>query len=242
MKVHLVAALSLLSLARVASADPALDKAKELATRAQIHFDLGEYGSAAADYRDAYRLVRSPGLLYNLGQAYRLMGDCVAAVAMYRNYLQAAPESPYRAMAHHHLASLQPCAATPSPAPRDEIRTAAKVQHRGHRRKVIGYTLGASGVVLGVVGAAFAIDSTRASAPVSDMNPMDGPKHELTTVDAPGARSEKLAGAFLIGGAVTAAVGVTIYYLGWRDDRRASAFAVGPTPHGGAVATAGWVF
>ena len=71
-----------------------MSEAKRLAARAQVHYDLGEYGQAIADYEDAYRIAKTPGFLYNLAQSYRLAGDCVTASSMYRNYLRLAPRSP----------------------------------------------------------------------------------------------------------------------------------------------------
>lgn len=102
-----VVALAMAAPARAqAQAEP---DAKELFVQAERHFDLGEYEEAIAGYREAYRIDPRPGLLYNLGQAYRLLGDCVTAARMYRNFLRLAPESKYRAVAEENLASLEAC-------------------------------------------------------------------------------------------------------------------------------------
>jgi tetratricopeptide (TPR) repeat protein len=90
--------------------DDAPARARELAARAQVHFDLGELDHAIADFREAYRLDPRPGLLYNLGQAYRLDGDFVTAAFMYRSFLRlASADSKHRSVAEHHLATLADC-------------------------------------------------------------------------------------------------------------------------------------
>ncbi len=89
--------------------DDAAPDARAIVERAQRHFDLGEYAEAIAGFREAYRLDPRPGLLFNLGQAYRLHGDCVTAALMYRNFLRLAPASKHRALAEQHLAAIATC-------------------------------------------------------------------------------------------------------------------------------------
>lgn len=86
-------------------------RARELTESGQRHFDLGEYDEAIADFREAYRLMPRPGLLYNLGQAFRLEGDCLTATRMYRNYLRLEPDSRHRPLVEQHLEALAGCAA-----------------------------------------------------------------------------------------------------------------------------------
>jgi tetratricopeptide (TPR) repeat protein len=87
----------------------AVPDVRAIVERAQRHFDLGEYEEAIAGFREAYRLDPRPGLLFNLGQAYRLHGDCVTAALMYRNFLRLAPGSKHRALAEQHLAAIATC-------------------------------------------------------------------------------------------------------------------------------------
>lgn len=82
---------------------------RELVEQAQRHFDLGEYTNAIDGFREAYRLDPRPGLFYNLGQAYRLQGDCVTAAFMYRSFLRLAPDSKYRPLAEQQLATIADC-------------------------------------------------------------------------------------------------------------------------------------
>jgi tetratricopeptide (TPR) repeat protein len=86
-------------------------RARELTDSGRRHYDVGEYDEAIADYREAYRLSPRPGLLFNLGQAFRLKGDCLTATRMYRNYLRLEPGSKHRELVEQHLAALAECAA-----------------------------------------------------------------------------------------------------------------------------------
>jgi tetratricopeptide (TPR) repeat protein len=258
LRVLALAALTIGCLARDAKADTSasMGEARQLASRAQVHFDLGEYEQAVVAYREAYRLVPSPGLLYNLGQAYRLMGDCVAATTMYRNYLRLAPRSEYRSMVRRHLTNLEDCyqertgggviLATvhggSGSLPEFRLVDKATSAPSGHKKKIAGLTFAGVGAGLAAVGVYFAADASSAATEVSRLYDEHASWMDIAEVDARGRRSETLAASFLVGGAVAITTGAALYYLGWRVDRRASTFAVGPTSHGGAVASVGWSF
>ena len=62
-------------------------KARELAEQGRAYHDAGEYMKAIAAFKEAYVLAPSPGLLFNIAQAYRLAGDCDDAAWMYRRFL-----------------------------------------------------------------------------------------------------------------------------------------------------------
>jgi tetratricopeptide (TPR) repeat protein len=118
-----------------------VEDAKRLAANAQLHFDVGEYAQAAQGFREAYRTTPRPGLLYNLGQTYRLAGDCANAERMYRNYLRAEPRTPYRALVQQHLTTLGNCDQSARPSSR-----------RARIRQRLGLGIGGVGVVLAIVG------------------------------------------------------------------------------------------
>ena len=105
------AALALILTAWLSGEALADQPVRDLTAAGDRHFDLGEYDAAIEKYREAYRLEPLPGLLYNLGQAYRLKGDCVTATLMYRNYLRLDPGTRHRALVEQHLESLAGCAA-----------------------------------------------------------------------------------------------------------------------------------
>jgi tetratricopeptide (TPR) repeat protein len=83
------AALLSLFVAARAFADGSGDastRAKELYTEGKRYYDVADYDHAIQVWKDAYVLASAPMLLYNIGQAYRLKGDCTQAMRFYANY------------------------------------------------------------------------------------------------------------------------------------------------------------
>jgi tetratricopeptide (TPR) repeat protein len=236
------AAIAAASPARAQPDDPKA-KAQELAASAKAHFDRGEYAPAADAYREAYRLWPSPGLLYNLGQAYRLAGDCAHASASYREYLHLQPDSPYRATVEQNLSAADACAKpaavsttpvavlAPAPAPVSVPSAAESDGDDGSAQRVTGLAVAGGGALLALAGTYFAIDASRAQREVADFYARGGDWSQIADVDARGQRDHTLAiTGFAIGGAAIAA-GATLYLLA-RDER---AVAIVPARGGGEV-------
>ena len=87
--VALVAALFGASAARADDAD----KAREHYSVGLRAYDLGRYDEAIAEFEQAYRYKDAPGLLYNIGQAYRLSNRPEEALRYYRTYLEKKPDA-----------------------------------------------------------------------------------------------------------------------------------------------------
>lgn len=168
--------------------------AQRLAGEAKLRFDARDYVGAIAGYGAAYRHHPSPGLLFNLAQAYRLRGDCAAATLTYHQYLRAEPGSPYRDVVETHLEALAPCAYDRTLA---ASRTAASP---GRGRRTAGVALGVAGLAL-LLGGYYALGDADG----------DG--------DRRGDGDRQLGAALMGAGAATAATGVTLYVLGQRADR-----------------------
>ena len=85
----------MLGLALVLAATPALadDKAraKALYDEGLRHYQVAEYPEAIDAWKQSYLLSKKPLLLFNIGQAYRLSGDCKQAITFYDNYQDAEP-------------------------------------------------------------------------------------------------------------------------------------------------------
>src|SRR5688572_29165419 len=82
--------------------------------RARAHFEVGEklqragdYDGAIAEYRAAYDLAPLPGLLFNLGQAFRLRGDKREALSHYKRFLATAPAGRAAVEAEGHVRALE---------------------------------------------------------------------------------------------------------------------------------------
>jgi tetratricopeptide (TPR) repeat protein len=110
----LIALLVLLPLAAPALAkkgdptdDAALEKARELARRAGIHYSLGKFNDAASEYEQVYELHPEASLLYNIGQCHRLGGDLDKALFFYRSYLRNEPRAKNAAEVQERIAELE---------------------------------------------------------------------------------------------------------------------------------------
>ena len=66
-------------------------KAKTLYDQGLNHYNLAEYTDAIKSWKEAYRLAKKPLLLFNIGQAYRLSGDCKQAMIFYDSYQREEP-------------------------------------------------------------------------------------------------------------------------------------------------------
>jgi tetratricopeptide (TPR) repeat protein len=70
-------------------------------------YNLGDFITAANEYREAYKARPLPAILYNIAQAYRLGGDLKQAVFFYRSYLRNVPDSPNRAECEERISVLE---------------------------------------------------------------------------------------------------------------------------------------
>lgn len=209
--------------------------AKEKATSAKAAFDRGDYAVAVDEYREAYRLVPSPGLLYNLGQAYRLVGACAEASDAYREYLRLVPESPYRATAEQNLAAAEVCARDAAAAAKrreeteraDELTATATAppttapppptdRGKGFRRAGVG-AMAASGM-LAVAGTYFAFDAVRQADEVTELYERGGAWEDIAAADERGLRSQLVSRVTFGTSAIALAAGVTLYLLGRRAE------------------------
>jgi tetratricopeptide (TPR) repeat protein len=242
------------------------DLAVEHATRAKRFFDQGEYEAAVDAYLEAYRLRPSPGLLYNLGQAYRLVGRCADAVEAYRDYLHLVPDSPYADTVRQNLTAAEVCvreaeAAQPEPARRDPVEpgptpppppptpaleppiaavpSAGTPSPAARRMRIAGLATAGAGVALLGAGAYFAFDARRASDDVSAFYQQGGAWDQIADTDARGRRSRTLALVAMTGGTLAVAGGATLYLVGRRKER--TSLVVAPRAGGGEVVVS-WRF
>jgi len=66
-------------------------KAKKLYDSGLKHYNLSEYPEAIKDWKESYSISKKPLLLFNIGQAYRLSGDCKMAGNFYDSYQREEP-------------------------------------------------------------------------------------------------------------------------------------------------------
>jgi hypothetical protein len=90
-------------------------EARRLFERAQHEYAEGRYEQALSSLREAYALWPRPGFLFNIAQAERKLGKCVAARTSYQEYLVEEADPQRRQRAVRLLRSLSDCgSSTPS--------------------------------------------------------------------------------------------------------------------------------
>lgn len=270
MKAHLFTLAAVLASALPAAhADNAVrpekvpNKARELADKGRKHHQAGDYGAAVSAFKEAYVLAPSPGLLFNIAQAYRLAGNCDEAAWMYRRFLDTDPRGTQRNLAETHLSAVEKCgtgglritvtpptleASTPSPSVQPAAAdlslthrdTATRHTRSAKLKRAATYTAVGGGVAL--IGAAlFAIDARSASQSVEETYKRGGRWDEVKSLDSRGQRSETFATVLGVGGGVAMLSAAVLYGLG-KHYEPANHVAVTPTRNGGAQVSLSWGF
>jgi len=75
----------------------AVRQAKALYDKGIKHYEIGEHEVAIVEFKRAYELSSSPGLLFNIAQCYRLAKKYDDALQFYHTYLRLMPNAPNRA-------------------------------------------------------------------------------------------------------------------------------------------------
>jgi hypothetical protein len=219
--------------------DPTAVAAIKHFEKGQQHYELREWGAAIASFKEAYRLLPDPAFLFNLAQAHRLAGDCLAAHDQYKAYLRAAPaDAPNRSTVEGFVGELAPCAKQ-----RREQATTGSVRVRTRRGlRIAGIATFGGGLALAGLGAVFFARAENASDTLRDAYD-DDPlvwTEELERLERTGPRDEKigialtaLGGAAVIGGAV-------MFVLGGRTTVEVP--VVAPRADGGVEASWTWQF
>jgi len=88
--------------------DAAISSARQHYENGATAYRLGQYDRAIEEYKASYQLRALPLLLYDLGQAYRKLGEFGLALHSYEQYLaEAPPDSSYRAEAEAQVTELK---------------------------------------------------------------------------------------------------------------------------------------
>lgn len=231
-------------------------KARMLADRGRAFHDAGDYAGAIAAFTQAYVIAPSPALLFNLAQAYRLLGNCDDAALLYRRYLATGPSPEERTLAEAHLAKVEHCAdklaghipiataaaslvvlppldvnATPPPVPGPSVT--ARIE------KDLGLGLAIGGGVALAAAVAYAVQAHEAASEVSAAFKRHAHGNDVARIDARGQAAAATARVLGIGGALGVGAGVVMYVIGRRTE--AAAVTVAPTSHGVEVSRS-WIF
>lgn len=83
-----------------------LVQAKKHYKRGKAAFELGQFQKALQSYEEAYRIAALPGLLFNIGQCYRNIGELEKASFSFKLYLRKLPNARNRVAVERLLAEL----------------------------------------------------------------------------------------------------------------------------------------
>lgn len=229
-------------------------RARELVDRGRAAHDAGNYTAAIAAFKEAYVLAPSPGLLFNLAQAYRLAGNCDEAAWMYRRFLDTNPYGEQRQLAEQHLAVVEKCGRgglevalptphadeTKTPEPHIDLTTPLERDEHGTKLRHAGIGVAIGGGALLAGAAYFAYDAKSAQDTVDQTYKRGGKWADIADTDARGKRSATIAAGLGIGGGLAVASGAVMFALG-RHYEHAQNVAVTPTAHGAQVSLS-WGF
>ncbi len=209
------------------------------------HYNLHEYAEAIEAFKEGYRLSRAPGFLFNLAQAYRMMGNCGEALRYYESDVRLEPNAPYRHEADRHIEAMRECVAnqqrtTPMVAPtitsqpeRPPIVDPSEA-HPGRLKRVTGLAIAGVGLALVGTGVYFSVQAHTKSDQCTSSDPCLA--RDVPALDAEGDRAERRAAiGYAIGGAMVA-TGAVLYYLGLGDGKSTPSVALVPRS-GGIAAT-----
>ncbi|HET6612423.1 MAG TPA: tetratricopeptide repeat protein [Kofleriaceae bacterium] len=234
------------------------EAAKAHYTIGNRHYARGEYDLAIAEFEIAYDLSEAPGLLYNLGQAHRLNGDCAEAASYYRQFLASATEAAAatRKNAEAFLHQLGTCAQERTPAggepaggavtppiagpvqPGDGSGGTTEVDDTGRNWRIAGVVLAGVGVASAGVGVYYIARTYSLS---DDAVSQCGADCTLEENPAYGEYEDARTGAWIFStlGAVAIAGGVATYLLAPDGQSPDRAVAAVPVRGGGMVSFAG---
>lgn len=262
---RLVVRLSISLVLLLAATSPAFAddkaKAKALYEEGLKHYNLAEWSDAIKSWKDSYLISKKPLLLFNIGQAYRLSGDCKQAMVFYDSYQREEPNPKNAAELEEALALCAKQPDKPVDKPLDKpadkpVVTTPPVESKpvvvaqkaepvaptqpvdtgetttgGGLRKV-GIVVGGAGVVMGGLAIYFALD---ASSAASDLDGYTGEwGQEQIDLEAKGERSATL--GKVLGGVGIAAIaaGGVMFAIGGPKSVESSGVAIVPTRGGAA--------
>ena len=236
-------ALALVSADAHAQPDPAIDpRAVALYEEGLAAYKAGAYAAAITAWTESYERSHAPLLLFDLGQAYRLAGDCARAQQHYDRYLYlgAANTPDTRARVESAMAQCTQRAPEAKPAPVAAPlavipRPPPRSRDRGRRMRMIGIVTAASGVVLGATGAWFAVRASSAAGDVERGGTWDDATRDL---DARARRDDVIGTTLLSVGAAALVGGGVVWYLGRRQQAAVEA-RITSLPGGAGIAIAG---
>lgn len=210
--------------------------AEEHHRRGQAAYDRGDFAEATEQWTQAVELTGDAavkaGLLFNLGQAQRHVGDCPAALASYQEALRLAPDAPEAATAEQFVRELRVQCGPPPRKPQKAvpppiIAVPPSDRRPGRTKKIVGLATMGGGALFVATGLYYGNRARALAADVSTACSVACNWPDVEPIDTEGRRAETRQWIFLGLGAATVATGGVLYYLGVHD--RAPGVALTPT-------------
>ncbi len=202
-------------------------RAQELNQEGLRHYELAEYDAAIRSFRDAYELAPTPGLLFNIAQAYRLQGakGCASAIRVYRSYLRLLPSASNRTAVEGHIHACEELLARMAPPPSPPPAGGAAPKDAPRARRWPALLLAGAGAAAAGGGLALYISSGTEYSRLEDQCPGGGCREEEW---ASYRTRERVGIGLMAAGGAAAAAGVLWWVLFPTPDEAAPRVTVAP--------------
>lgn len=100
-----------------AGAENAAEVARRHYQRGNAFYNLEKFAEALSEYERAFVARADPSFLFNIAQCHRQMGHSADAIRFYKRYLKKEQNPENRAIAQHHIRTLEAAPATSTPPP-----------------------------------------------------------------------------------------------------------------------------
>ena len=237
--------VTLCLLRSIASAQPSTGQpadAEQLYLQGQAEYDAKHFDSALVLWIRSYELSKEPGLLFNIGQAYRQRGkpgDCATARDAYQKFLELDVTSDQRAVAEGFVVEMQKCAANATSAVNAKV-TAPPIAfppnaepkrdtlaNPGRTKRIASVAIIGGGVALVATGLYFGRRASSLNNEVANGCASGCDWGDFRVKDADGRSAERRQYVFYGIGAAAVVTGGVLYWLGMRE--RAPSTTVGVT-------------
>ncbi|MBA3503280.1 MAG: hypothetical protein M4D80_33525 [Myxococcota bacterium] len=226
------------------------EQARALYVAGSKHYDLREYEQAVESFREAYNLHPQPLLLFNIGQAYRQLRECVKARDFYGAYLGKLPAADNREQVDRFIREMDDCerAANERTAreraravEREPVEVTVRERAEGSPTKmltIVGVVTGAAGALVVGGGVYFSLEARDKARALEDRCVLGCDVSEIADLDRRGIAAERTAIVLYTLGGVALATGAgLLIYAALRSDH----VTIVPTP-AGATITKSWSF
>lgn len=220
-------------------------------------YNVGDFDTAVARWKEAYRLMPLPDFQFNIAQAYRGKRDYQNALFFYNAFLREKPDAPnleevvalrdemqrlwdeeQAAKAAARKVAPPPETGTPATddeAPRTLTTTTTQTDERtpGRGLKLTGIIVGSAGAIMLTTGVIFTMAASSAASDLEAAAERGDPwSDELADKESAGERNATLGAVLMAAGGAAIVAGTVTFVLGVRKDRAQSRVAIVPAGAG----------